>query len=287
MELNITSMGEPVVLILFMNRKKNYHFQGGTKMSTRTLIFTVVLILTSLLMLESYAEAKEPTVTVYYEENAQVELISSKGTRVLIDVYDPSRLARPATRKDILLTTHTHPDHINNDFLSNFKGKQLFVRTGEIKTADVSIQGIASTHNEGDPFLSENGTNYIFIVNMDGLRIVHFGDIGQEVLTPEQLAALGKVDLAVMQFYNRHSQMNMYNKKGFKLMAQLRPRLIIPTHNSVKAAQYAMTLWPCLHSDKASARISRDKLTDDTCLLFVGEMAPAYAKITNASAVDW
>lgn len=216
-------------------------------------------------------------VTIYYEENAQVELISSKGIRVLIDVYDPSRLSSPATESDILLTTHTHPDHINHGFLSNFKGKQLFLKAGKIKTEDIRIQGISATHNP------TYGVNFIFIVDMDDLRIVHFGDIGQESFTNEQLSMMGKIDLAVMQFDNVYSQMNVENKNGFKLMDQVKPRLIIPTHNSFKAAQYAMTLWPCLYSDKAFLRFSRDNLTKDTHLLFLGELAQRYAEITNAS----
>ncbi|UCB45483.1 MAG: MBL fold metallo-hydrolase [Spirochaetota bacterium] len=255
-------------------------------MKTRTLVSIVVLIFSALIVaVNSFAASN---ITVYFEENAQVELISSKRTRVLIDICDPSLLSRQATKKDILLTTHTHPDHINSDFLLNFEGKQLFVRIGEIKAKDVSIQGIASAHNEGDPFLPENGTNYIFIVDMGDLRIVHFGDIGQEAFTAEQLATLGKVDLAVMQFDNTSfSKMTADNKKGFNLMAQIRPRLIIPTHNSPKAAEVAMTLWPCLYSDKPSVKISRKILTDETRILFLGDLAPAYAEITNASAVDW
>ena len=242
---------------------------------------------TGLLFSFAMGGSAAPAVTVYYEENAQVELISSKGTRVLIDVGLPSKLSNPATEADILLTTHTHQDHANDGFLSNFKGKQLFLRTGEIRTADVSIQGIASSHSEGDLFLSENGTNYIFIVDMDGLRIVHFGDIGQESLTPEQVAMLGKVDVAVMQFVNSNSQMDVDNKKGFKLIQQVRPRLIIPTHTSPKAVQFAMTLWHCLYSDSASVRISRDNLPKDTHLLFLGSLADVYGEFTNASAIEW
>lgn len=230
-----------------------------------------------------------PAITIYYEQNAQVELIGSKGTRVLIDVWDPSRLSRPATQNDILLTTHTHLDHVNTDFLSDFKGKQLFVRIGEITTADVNIQGLASAHTDGDPFLSENGTNYIYIVNMDDLQIAHFGDIGQETLTPKQLAALGKVDVAVTQFVNEVSQMSVYNKKGFNLMAQLKPRLIIPTHNSIPVVQYMKTLWPCLYSDNSSVKISHDNLTDETRLLFLGDFALgwSYAELTKAFAIKW
>ena len=56
------------------------------------------------------------------------------------------------------------------------------------------MRGIASAHTARDyeEFKPEGGSNYIFIVDMGGLRIAHFGDIGQEYLTEEQLAALGE-----------------------------------------------------------------------------------------------
>ena len=230
----------------------------------------------------------EPAVTIYYEGYAQVELISSKGRRVLIDVYDPKKLSSQATAEDILLTSHAHDDHFNRDFLSSFQGKQLFVQSGNIKKDDIVIQSMASAHNEGDPFKPIRGTNYIFIVDMDGLRIAHFGDIGQESLTTEQLTKLGKVDLAITQFDNGFSDMDTENKKGFNLMAQVKPRLIIPTHSSISAAKYAMTLWPCLYSKKPVVKIRRGKLTTKTRMLFIGEMAPHYAElIKKATAVSW
>ncbi len=228
-----------------------------------------------------------PALTLYYEENAQVELISSQGTRVLIDVYDPALLSSPATDQDILLTTHTHPDHVNASFDAAFKGQQLFVKTGEIKTAAVTIQGLAAAHNAGDALQPEGGTDYVFVVDMDGLRIAHLGDIGQNTLTAEQLAALGKVDLAITQFSNSYSQMDASNKKGFNLMAQVKPQLILPTHNSLEAVQYARTLWPCLYTDKPSVKIRRENLSAETRLLFMGRLAPSYGKITQATAVGW
>jgi hypothetical protein len=35
---------------------------------------------------------------------------------------------------------------------------------------------------------------------MGGMRFAHFGDLGQDSLSQEQLAALGKVDVAFAQF---------------------------------------------------------------------------------------
>jgi len=127
--------------------------------------------LACVLVLSGNLSYAAPAVTLYFEGNGQVELISSKGTRVLIDIMDPSSLSSPATKNDTLLTTHMHPDHV-------------------------------------------------------------VGDVGQNALTPEQLEALGKVDVAIMQLDNTFSEMNMHNKKGFNMMAQVKPHLIIPTHIS-------------------------------------------------------
>jgi L-ascorbate metabolism protein UlaG (beta-lactamase superfamily) len=248
---------------------------------------TIAPTLKAVVMPESTPTVAPAPVSLTYEEEAQVELVSPGGVRVLIDVFDPTALSAPATEKDILLTTHTHSDHINSDFDASFKGQQLFVRAGDLKVADVTIRGIASAHNEGDTFAAQGGKNYIFIVDMGGLRIAHFGDIGQEALTADQLAALGKVDIAITQFDNSYSAMDVTNKKGFNLMDQLKPRLIIPTHTSLKAAQYAKAKWPCLYSDKPQVKISRENLTDETQLLFLGNMGLAYGKLTKAAQVKW
>jgi L-ascorbate metabolism protein UlaG (beta-lactamase superfamily) len=129
-----------------------------------------------------------PAVTLYYEGNGQVELISSKGTRVLIDIMDPSDLSSPATKNDTLLTTHMHPDHVNGEFIASFPGRQLFV-VGQMHPADVVIRGISSSYNEGDLLVPDFGTNVMYVIDMAGLRICHFGGVGQNALTPEQLEA--------------------------------------------------------------------------------------------------
>jgi hypothetical protein len=98
-------------------------------------------------------------VKVYYEDNAQVELIGPDGTRVLIDAYDSHALSSPATASDLLLTTHTHPDHMNPLFLSHFTGQQLFVKVGSIQRPGLAIQGIAAAHNADDTPVPENGTD--------------------------------------------------------------------------------------------------------------------------------
>ncbi|MBN1813279.1 MAG: MBL fold metallo-hydrolase [Anaerolineae bacterium] len=263
---------------------------------------TMILVLITLLLTACCAPAETPTpeptqepaptteptpapkpaaVTIYYEENAQVELISSAGQRVLIDVYSPSALTSPAVEEDVLLTTHAHQDHVNSSFLDTFPGQQLYIREGEIALEDVTIRGIAAAHNAYDTPQPEGGTDYIFVVDMDGLRIAHFGDIGQDELTQEQLDALGEVDVAITQFDNSFSQMNLVNEKGFNLMSQVKPKLIIPTHGGSKmeVVEQALELWKGSAVDEGAAMIGRSDLSDETQFLVMGQMAPALQKI--------
>ena len=235
--------------------------------------FLMVSIICCIPEISRAAEGKEP-IKLYYSDPAQVELISAKGTRVFIDVITPEALSSPPTRKDVLLTTHNHGDHRRLDFVKSFPGQQLDVKIGEIKLKDVMIRGIASAHNEGHEFQSEGGTNYIFIVDMGGLRIAHFGDIGQEALTPEQLTVLGKVDIAITQLSNFYSGMNAANKKGFNLMDQVKPKLIIPTHifESI-CIKMAADKWTGYKSSKKFISISPENLSDKTSIIFMGQNA--------------
>ena len=214
------------------------------------------------------------SLKLYYEENAQVELISPESTRVLIDVHDPGALSNPPTAKDVLLTTHNHGDHRRLDFIKFFAGQQLDVKTGEIKLKDATIRGVASAHNEGDEFRDEGGSNYIFIVDMAGLQIAHFGDIGQAALTPNQLKILGKVDIAVTQLANMYSGMSAADKKGFNLMDQLQPKLIIPTHIlDPTCAAIAADKWHGFNSYKKNLTLSIENMPEETTIIFMGNNA--------------
>lgn len=229
----------------------------------------------------SSATATQDCVQLFYEEYAQVELISPQGVRVLLDVYDPGLLSNPANEGDILLTTHTHWDHVNNAFQESFPGRQLMTKSGVIDAGDVRIQGIPSAHNVGDLLVPEGGTNYIYVVEMGGLRIAHFGDIGQDVLTSEQLDALGQVDVAITQLANSYSDMSAENQKGLKLMEQVGPKLIIPTHLNLDAAKLAVARWQGLYIDQPSVTICSSDLMEQTSILLMGEMGRSFAERLN------
>jgi L-ascorbate metabolism protein UlaG (beta-lactamase superfamily) len=251
----------------------------------KTRYLAIILLVLTGLTLGACQTKPEGEVTIYYEENAQFELIGPQGERVLIDVYDPSLLSAPASENDILLTTHGHQDHFNPGFIADFPGEQLFIRSGELSTGDVSITGIASAHTafDSETYPEEGGSNYIYVIEIGGMRIAHLGDIGQEELTAEQLEALGEVDIALTQFVNSYSQMDMTNLKGFNLMEQLKPKLIIPTHGNgnMDAMGHAGELWQAYANPPREITIRQSDFGEGTQFVIVGAGANSMQAIFN------
>lgn len=228
---------------------------------------------------EGPAAPGEQAVTLTYGEAAQVELVTSTGRHIYIDIGNVGLLQRQPQADDVLLTTHLHTDHYYKTFVDAFPGQQLFVSEGRIELPEATITGIASAHNAGDELLPQGGTNYIFIIETGGLRIVHFGDIGQEALTDEQLAAIGTADLAITQFANRFSSMNADNLKGFNLMDQVQPRLILPTHSDRASIEIAVGRWPGYYSETNTVALSPERIPAETSVLILGSLAPAYGSL--------
>ena len=116
------------------------------------------------------------------------------------------------------------------------------------------------------------------IVDVGGLRIAHFGDIGQDALTDEQLQKLGNVDIAITQLDNSYSDMNITNKKAFNLMDQFKPKLIIPTaHTSQPTIAFAVEKWKgYVYTDTGGLKISRADLPAEQSILFFCPLAFAY-----------
>lgn len=152
-------------------------------------------------------------------------IITSKNGESV--VVDPSEM--PAKKVvDInpaaIMCTHSHFDHVDDAFTSSYDVPKILYEENSIKTKDFTIYSIASAHNSD----TIDNTNFLIVFEVDGLRIVHMGDIGQTSLTGAQIKKLGKIDIAFMQFDNIYS--NMTIDKAAKLIGQINPKIIIPTH---------------------------------------------------------
>ncbi|HEY4427943.1 MAG TPA: MBL fold metallo-hydrolase [Solirubrobacteraceae bacterium] len=125
---------------------------------------------------------------------------------------------------DLLLITHEHQDHNAVEVVG---GEPTVVRStaGRLDSPVGEIIAVASEHDEAAG--TERGPNTIFVFEMDGIRVAHFGDFGQRELRDEQAAALGDVDLL---FVPVGAGPTVGAAQAAAIVERLSPRLVVPMH---------------------------------------------------------
>lgn len=153
---------------------------------------------------------------------------SPQGVKVFLDVVSVPEDLQAALDdpRNVFLATHKHGDHYAGTSAERFKGKKLVQAAGTIESGDVKVEAITSSHLDNEL----DGSDVILVVDVAGVRIAHFGDCGQDTLTKEQLARLGRVDVMIDNFENSYADADVVNRKEFLLVAQVKPTIVIPTH---------------------------------------------------------
>ncbi len=184
-------------------------------------------------------------------------------------VVDPFQMPMPDVvdlKPAAVMSTHKHYDHIDGSFTAEYEDTKTKLYSQEVfecKTKDFNIYSIASAHDTDT--IMPNPSNVIIVMEVDGLRIAHFGDCGQTKFTDEQLQKIGKIDIAFMQFDNpQYSSMNFENKKGFNLLAQINPKYIIPTHYFDGDVKYLEQLYGPTKRVENKLEITKDELPSKT-----------------------
>jgi L-ascorbate metabolism protein UlaG (beta-lactamase superfamily) len=171
---------------------------------------------------------------------ASFVLTSPQGVKVFLDtmVVPDDLQADLEDARNIFLASHDHADHLQPNLLQKFKGPKLRGGGQPVKepgsvfwtaeSGDVKVQAIASSHMDD---VLDGNTNTIFVVDVAGVRVVHMGDCGQTKLTPEQLQAVGRPDVMIHLLEDvLNSEADVGNQKAYGLLAQVAPRMVIPTH---------------------------------------------------------
>jgi L-ascorbate metabolism protein UlaG (beta-lactamase superfamily) len=203
--------------------------------------------LTVLLLCAGAAPAEDKKVIIRWHGQSFFEIISTKGTRIVTDPHFIEEYGRPMVKADLILMSHFHVDHTRLDAIADAKkAKQInALKKGEggrdewnildEKFKDVRIQTLGTFHDEMAG--TQRGKNGVFILDVDGLRIVHLGDLGHK-LNREQLKKLTKNDDKPREPRPIDVLMipvgGVYTLNGLeaqKVVAQIKPtRYILPMH---------------------------------------------------------
>jgi L-ascorbate metabolism protein UlaG (beta-lactamase superfamily) len=178
-------------------------------------------------------DAKKPTLRWHGQSFFVLE--TSQGTRVVFDPHAIDAYGRNVVKGDLVLISHLHNDHTQVDAVDNPKKKVINGLTAngrktdwnavDEKFRDVHIRSVATYHDNSQGL--EKGKNAVFIVEADGLRFVHLGDLGH-ALTDEQVKRIGPVDVLMIPVGGVYT---LNGTEAKKVVEQLKPRLyIIPMH---------------------------------------------------------
>ena len=127
---------------------------------------------------------------------------------------------------DIVLVSHDHFDHNNIKAVS---GSPLIIEgPGEYDARGVFIQGISGYHDNSQG--AERGNVAIYIIEAEGVRICHLGDLGQKELSSDQLEKIGEVDILMIPVGGVYT---IDADEAIKIMAQVEPKITIPMHYQI------------------------------------------------------
>lgn len=149
--------------------------------------------------------------------------LKGKSATVITDPYDSSvGLKFPKSSAEIVTISHDHGDHNNASIVSDVK--HVISGPGEYEIQDVSIVGFRSYHD--DQKGAERGKNTIYVIEMDGVRLVHLGDLGH-ALSEKQVEDLGEVNVLFIPVGGVYT---IGTDDAVKIAQNIEAQIIIPMH---------------------------------------------------------
>ena len=150
------------------------------------------------------------------------------GVTLLTDPYgDFFDYPRQRLQADIVTISHHHHDH---DAISMVAGNAVVLdQPGNYTPAPgLRVTGIPGWHDTQNG--AQRGNNLMFVIETEGLRIVHMGDIGHR-LTERQCLQLGTPDLLLIPVGGNYT---IDAKTAVEIVSRLHPRITIPMHYQTK-----------------------------------------------------
>lgn len=151
--------------------------------------------------------------------------IKGKSAVVVTDPYDSVMCGLKFPHHvvaDIVCISHDHPDH---NAAKEIEGNPYVVTgAGEYDVKGVSIVGVSSFHD--DQKGAARGKNIIYRFEVDGLALVHLGDLGHE-LSAQELEIIDGADILFVPvggFYTIDAA------TAVKVVKSIDPYIVIPMH---------------------------------------------------------
>ncbi|MBI2639478.1 MAG: MBL fold metallo-hydrolase [Candidatus Sungbacteria bacterium] len=153
--------------------------------------------------------------------------IESRGAVLAIDPFGKEiGLTPPRFKADLVLITHAHFDHQNQNAI---QGEPFIIDgPGEYEVKGIGVRGVRTFHDSASG--KERGVNTVYIINLEDAKICHLGDFGEERLRQDVLEEIGDVDILMVPIGGTYT---IDGKQAAFVVSQIEPRVVIPMHYKI------------------------------------------------------
>ncbi len=154
--------------------------------------------------------------------------IKTRTANVITDPFDSKMvgLKYSGVEAEIITVSHDHADH--NSVGSVAGVKKIVEGPGEYEISGVSVMGYPTFHDNKNG--QERGKNTIYVIEADGLRIAHLGDLGH-VLSDDLIDEIGDIDILMLPVGGYYT---IGPKEATEIVTKIEPYFVIPMHYSVE-----------------------------------------------------
>lgn len=156
-------------------------------------------------------------------------IVASDGTRVISDPYDLRPFGLPEFPKgitaNVVTVSHAHSD--NNNSAAVGGNPKVILTVGTTQVGAVKITGYTSDHGVANGI--SQGRNIVFVMEFDGIKVVHLGAAGL-ISQSDILAAIKGANVAIL---------DAVGDEGHPVVQMLRQlqeagvQVIVPAHYSI------------------------------------------------------
>ncbi len=171
---------------------------------------------------------------IYFYGQALVKL-KGKNATAIIDPFKEDFVGLKLPKDlaaDLAIMTHNHDDHNNLNAITDAVLK--ITGPGEYEVKGISVTGVSTFHDMEQG--AQRGRNTVYNIGIDGLNVVHLGDLGHK-LSEEEVDEIGSTDILLVPVGGTYT---IDAKLASDIVSQLEPKIIIPIHYKLPGLKFEL-----------------------------------------------
>ena len=160
-------------------------------------------------------------------------ITNDAGGRLVTDPADERSIPKlPEVSADVVTVSHRHHDHCAVERIGG--GPVVKESPGPETIAGFSIRGFSTFHDEVKG--AKRGSNTVFLIEADGQRFVHCGDLGH-MPDEKTIAAIRGCDVLLLPVGGVYT---VDGKAAWEIAKRVAPKTVVPMHYQTPDLGFAL-----------------------------------------------